>query len=90
MRKSGSILVSVGRKMSKLIFLVITLLMFLNTDDSCALVWSFPEHRYCNGGNYQLYICTDSDWHNTYWLPTCTSGMSNEIGNLAFLPMVTK
>lgn len=41
------------------------------------LLWFFPNHRYCDGGDYKLFTCLNEE-NELIFVPTCTSGISSE------------
>ena len=51
------------------------------------LLWNFPQHKYCFGGDYSLFICLDEN-SELIFVPTCTSSFTEENYYGIFLPLV--
>jgi hypothetical protein len=76
----------------KLLYIGIMLIGYLfSSVNTCGPIWEFEEHRYCDGGTYTLYLCTDEQGQFTNWMSTCSSSVEeyNEAG-VVFLPLMIK
>jgi len=54
------------------------------------ILWNFPQHKYCSGGDYLLYVCLDEN-SELIFVPACTSSFTPEENFTGiFLPLVIK